>query len=56
VTGIVLSSQLNRNVLRFPGGLVFRLIDFVYHSTPVLKVTKKKKKFSERFPKMVAMV
>jgi len=34
--------QLYRNVQRFPGGLVFKVHRRVYHSTPGLRVTKKK--------------
>ena len=34
----------NINMQRFRGGLVSRLINFVYHSTLGLRVIKKKKK------------
>ena len=37
------------NVQRFRGGLVLRLIDFVYHSTLDLRVMKKKKRHRNGF-------
>ena len=39
--GVRWREQPHRNVQRFRGGLLLRPIDFVYHSTPGLRIKKK---------------